>query len=76
MNIPVVLIHKGYQDYLGCTLQQANKNNDVYLLGDTKPPFNSPTIKFQSMSDYFGECDEFRGHYQHLNTTPFEYEIF
>ena len=66
MNIPVVLIHKGYQDYLGCTLQQANKNNDVYLLGDTKPPFNSPTIKFQSMSDYFGECDEFRGHYQPL----------
>jgi hypothetical protein len=74
--IPVVLIHKGYQDYLGCTLQQANKNNDVYLLGDTKPSVDSPTIKFENISDYFGECDEFRSHYQHLNTTPVGYEIF
>lgn len=74
--IPVVLIHKGYQDYLGCTLQQANKYNDVYLLGDTKPPIDSPTLKFENISDYFDECDEFRSHYQHLNTTHADFEIF
>ena len=42
--IPVVLMHKGYQDYLGCTLQQANKNNDVYLLGDTKPSVGAKSL--------------------------------
>ena len=42
--IPVVLMHKGYQDYLGLTLQQANKNNDVYLLGDTKPSVGAKSL--------------------------------
>lgn len=75
--IPVVFIHKGYQDYLGCTLQQAAKNDNlVYLLGDTIPPIESDNVNFKNISDYFGECDEFRKHYQHLNTTPVDYEIF
>jgi len=74
--IPVVFIHKGYQDYLGCTLKHANKNNEVILIGDTKPPVESSTFKFESISDNFNECDEFRENYIHLNTTPVDYEIF
>ena len=30
--IPVILIHKGYQDYLGCAISQALKNNPVHLI--------------------------------------------
>jgi hypothetical protein len=74
--IPVVFIHKGYQDYLGYTLKQANKNNEVVLIGDTNPSVNSRTFEFEPISNNFGECDEFRKHYQHLNTTPIDYEIF
>jgi len=74
--IPVIFIHKGYQDYLGSTLKQANKNNNVILIGDTNPPIDSPTFKFESIGDNFNECDEFKNHYQHLNTTPIGYEIF
>ena len=49
--IPVVFIHRGYQDYLGYTLTQANKNNEVVLIGDNKPPIESPTFKFEVISE-------------------------
>lgn len=74
--IPVVFIHKGYQDYLGCTLRQANKNNSIIFIGDTNLPFTSPTLTNIQISDNFQGCDEFKSHYQHLNTTPIDYEIF
>ena len=74
--IPVILIHKGYQDYLGCAINQALKNNQVRLIGDTTPPISHKNFKFENLNDYCLECDEFRSIYEHLNTTPVEYEIF
>jgi len=72
--IPVVFIHRGYQDYLECTLQQARKENEVYLLGDTQP--NVPSINFENLNQFWGDCNEFSKHYVHLNTTPPDYEVF
>ena len=74
--IPVILIHKGYQDYLGCAINQALKNNPVHLIGDTIPPITHDSFKFSNLNEYCLECDEFRSHYEHLNTTPVEFEIF
>jgi len=74
--IPVILIHKGYQDYLGCAINQALKNNPVHLIGDTIPPITHENFKFENLNEYCLECDEFRSIYEHLNTTPVEYEIF
>lgn len=74
MNIPVIFIHKGYQDYLRYTIEQSNKNNQVFLIGDTDPKIKD--LDFNYITDYFNGCDDFKHHYQHLNTTPVDYEIF
>lgn len=72
--IPVVLIHKGYQDYLKYTLQQASKDNKVYLLGDTNPKIEKVEfVHINTLSDGF---DNFKNNYVHLNTTPHDYELF
>lgn len=44
--IPVVLIHKGFQDYVKYSIQQANKKNHVYLLGDTNPNLALDNFQF------------------------------
>ena len=46
--IPVVLIHKGMHEYVQYTLKQANKKNEVHLLGDTAP--NIEDINFYSIN--------------------------
>jgi hypothetical protein len=74
--IPVILIHKGYQDYLGYTLKQSLKNNTVHLLGDTNPSIDSDDFHFNNIVDYNEGCEEFQKVYQHLNTTPPDYELF
>jgi len=55
--IPVILIHKGYQDYLGCAINQALKNNEVHLIGDTVPPITHKNFKFENLNEYCLECD-------------------
>lgn len=72
--IPVIFIHKGYQDYLECTIRQASNKNEVYLIGDTNPNINN--VKFENLSNYWCSCDEFTNNYTHLNTTPQDYEVF
>jgi len=74
--IPVVLIHKGYQDYLGCSILQACRNNDVYLLGDTNPVIANHNFRFVDLQELLGGLDEFSQLYTHLNTTPYGYELF
>jgi hypothetical protein len=74
--IPVVLIHNGFQDYLKYTLLQSNKNNYVYLLGDTSIDFKSNNFNFLNFCNFDYGFDEFKNNYIHLNTTPFEYELF
>ena len=35
--IPVILIHKGYPEYLNYSILQALKNNKVILISDINP---------------------------------------
>ena len=75
-KIPVIIIHNGFQDYLRYTIIQANKQNKVYLLGNTNVDLkldNFETVNFSGLSDGF---EELKKNYVHLNTTPFEYELF
>lgn len=74
--IPVIFIHKGYQPYLEFTVKQALKNNDVVFIGDTDLPFRDEKLKIEKLSDYSENVDEFSKLYIHLNTTPFDYELF
>lgn len=74
--IPVVLIHKGFQDYLGYTLKQANKYNFVYLIGDTNPNYNLENYEFVNINELLDGCDEFASKYTHLSTNPMGYELF
>lgn len=73
-DIPVIFIHKGYEAYLDCTLRQASKKNPVYLLGDRDQGPDS--ITFQNIDELRGGCDDFARNYTHLNTTPFDFEVF
>ena len=73
--IPVVLIHKGMHEYVQYTLKQANKKNEVHLLGDTAP--NIEDINFYSINSLLDDdSKKFTDSYLHLNTTPLDYEIF
>jgi len=74
--IPVVLIHKGFQDYVKYSIQQANKKNHVYLLGDTNPNLALDNFQFVNYNSLLDGCDEFRSKYVHLSTNPLEYELF
>lgn len=72
--IPVILIHKGNDHYLTYTLKQASKNNKVYLIGNINP--NIENVEFCDMNEFSNGLDEFKKNYVHLNTTPYDYEVF
>lgn len=74
--IPVVLIHRGYQDYLNYSLLQAAQNNPVFLLGDVDPNIQNPNYNFVRPNDLMDGIDDFSRIYVHLNTTPPHYELF
>lgn len=74
--IPVIFIHKGYQPYLEYTIKQSLKKNDVVFIGDTSLPFQHPQLKTEKIRDHYDGIDEFSKLYVHLNTTPFDYELF
>tara|TARA_R110000744_G_scaffold45433_2_gene100901 strand:+ start:5373 stop:6194 length:822 start_codon:yes stop_codon:yes gene_type:complete len=77
MKIPVILIHNGCQDYLTCAINQALKNNPVHLIGDgSLTGIGHENFNFEKIEDYKDECNEIRSVYEHLNTTPAEFEIF
>lgn len=72
--IPVVTIHSGYQDYFGFVLKQAAKNNTVILLGDNDPNISGVEyVEYGKLSNGF---EQFATQYEHLNTTPYDYELF
>lgn len=74
--IPVILIHKGFQNYVSYSIRQAAKNNQVYLLGDTNPNLSLESFQFFNYNNLLDGCDDFRSNYSHLSTNPFEYELF
>lgn len=74
--IPVILIHKGFQEYVKYNVLQATKNNPVILLGDTNPNLDINNFEFVNYHNLLDGVDSFRLKYLHLSTNPFEYELF
>jgi hypothetical protein len=74
--IPVIIIHKGFSDYLNHTIAQANKNNFVYFISDNNPNINLPNFEYIDISTLSNGLEFFKKNYVHLNTTPYDYELF
>jgi hypothetical protein len=74
--IPVILIHKNFQEYLKYSIQQSSKNNQVILLGNTDPKLLLPNFKFINYEHYTEEIKRFADKYQHLSTNSYDYELF
>lgn len=72
--IPVITIHNGYQEYFDLVLRQAAKNNNVILLGDSRPEIGG--VNYLKYDDFASGFDKFAEKYEHLNTTPYDYELF
>jgi hypothetical protein len=71
--IPVIFIHKGYDEYLNSSVQQAKKfNKEVVIIGDHAHNCDN----FYQLSNYFNDCDTFKSYYTHMSTNHFEYELF
>lgn len=78
MSLPIVFIHKSNSDYLKVSLSQAKKSNpdsQIYLLGDSNNNCY-PIIRHHNMKDYFESADAFSKNYKHLNSNPYDYELF
>jgi hypothetical protein len=74
--IPVILIHKGYSDYLKYTILQSIKNNYTYLISDTNPNINENNFQYVNMDEYNSTFNNFKKNYVHLSTNPHDYELF
>lgn len=74
--IPVIFIHKGYQPYLEFTLKKALEKNNVTFISDNIPPFFNPKLKLENYNKLSQGFDNLKNNYVHLNTTPFDYELF
>jgi len=74
--IPVIIINIGYDNYLDYVIQQAAKNNFVHYIGDCEPNLKSDKIKFSKIDLFLDEAEIFQQKYVHLNTTPYQYELF
>jgi hypothetical protein len=73
--IPVILIHRGYQNYLEYSIKQAAQKNPVFFIGDTEPTIDN-CFEFIPQPELMEDVNEFSNVYVHLNTTPPAYEIF
>lgn len=71
---PVVFIHYGpLLDYLRLAIQQASKQNKVYLITDQDGTTTEATSVL--MSDLSGEDKEFSQAYRHLSKNPIDFEL-
>lgn len=74
--IPVIIIHQGYSSYLNYTITKASELNFVYYIGDVNPNINVSNYEFININTVSEGTNQFRSVYEHLNTTPYEYELF
>lgn len=79
-NIPIVFIHKGYQDYLKIALTQAksfNKFAELILIGDESNARLNKICKHYNYEKYSQESYRFEKYFLHYSTTnTYEYEFF
>lgn len=75
-KIPILTIHNGNQEYFKKTFEINSKyNSNIIVLSDKNLEING--IKFYNYSELnVPEIKVFKKEYQHLNTTPVDYEIF
>jgi len=70
MTVPVILLHRGPQEYVKYVAEQARRfDNEVFVLGDA-----SVSCRTHDINDYDMDMS-FRSVYEHLSTNSFEIEL-
>lgn len=79
-KIPIVFIHKGFQEYVRVALHQAksyNLSTDIILIGDEDNSHLSKICKHYTCEEFENETKKFDLCFKHFSTTnSFAYEYF
>ena len=73
--IPVIFIHRGFQDYLNYTLKQSCKKNKTFLIG-TDNRVSDDNLYFEDINKYQKYTEKFSSIYEYKSTNPYDYELF
>ena len=78
---PIIVLHRGANDYLRVCLSQAkfsNPNSRVILLGDESNVniAKEAGVEHYLINDYFKQAQEFQKIYRHYSTNPYDFELF
>lgn len=79
LAVPILIVHKGNQEYLHICLKQAhysNPNSRIILLGDESNKNCLPFVEWYNVHDYYTHASKFEKIYRHFSCNPFEYERF
>ncbi|MFS0555265.1 hypothetical protein [Brevibacillus sp. 179-C9.3 HS] len=80
MPLPIVIIHRGDDDYLTYSLQQAKRSNPhspVYLIGNVgNRRYVTHGINHEMIDNYMHAAMEFTRVYKHIHFMPYEYNLF
>lgn len=75
--IPVIFIHLGQDFYLKYTVEQALKNNNIYLISNHDLKIDNPKYNYVDITTLItDEQKTFESLYQHLSTNPYNFELF
>ena len=78
--LPVVIVHKGYKDYLKYNLEITSQNNKIYLIGDNslKPLESFENVNFIEINKYLSnnKIKLFSNNFTNYSTNTKEYELF
>ncbi|GAA6621729.1 hypothetical protein [Scytonema sp. NUACC26] len=80
MGLPIVIVHRGFPEYLLYSLAQAQKFNpksDIFLLGDNSNSILN-FIHHENIYNYYTKAKLFEKIYseKHLSFNDYEYELF
>lgn len=80
MALPIVIIHRGDDEYLAYSLLQAkisNPNSPVYLIGNaSNRKYAANGIIHEMIEDYMHSTVNFSRVYKHIHFMPYEYNLF
>ena len=78
--LPIVIVHKGYKDYLKYNLEITSQNNKIYLIGDNslKTLESFENVKFIEIDKYLdnNKIKLFSNNFTNYSTNNKEYELF
>lgn len=79
-TVPIVFIHRGDDDYLAYSLQQAKRSSpqsDVVLIGDaSNVQYASESVRHFMIDHYFESAGSFAQVYKHQSDNAYDYELF